>query len=68
MSPMATGCSKALVIKRQFVGFLNQQAFFKLQNPLRQNYEGLKALETTVGANPHLHSVVTFVGGSIFKI
>ena len=41
---------------------------FKFQNPLRQNYKHLKALEATLGANPeHLHSVITFVGGSTFK-
>ena len=41
---------------------------FKFQNPLRQNYKHLKALETTLGVNPeHLHSVITFVGGSTFK-
>lgn len=36
--------------------------------PLRQNYKHLKALEATLGVNPeHLHSVITFVGGSTFK-
>lgn len=41
---------------------------FKFQNPLRQNYKHLKALEATLGVNPeHLHSVITFVGGSSFK-
>jgi len=41
---------------------------FKFQNPLRQNYKHLKALEATLGASPeHLHSVITFVGGSTFK-
>ncbi|MGM3422788.1 NERD domain-containing protein [Pseudomonas benzopyrenica] len=41
---------------------------FKFQNPLRQNYKHLKALEATLGANPeHLHSVITFVGGTTFK-
>jgi hypothetical protein len=41
---------------------------FKFQNPLRQNYKHLKALEATLGVNPeHLHSVITFVGGSTFK-
>ncbi|SFU18016.1 nuclease-related domain-containing protein [Pseudomonas marincola] len=48
-----------------------QQIFkrrFKFQNPLRQNYKHLKALETTLGVNfAHLHSVVSFVGGSTFK-
>lgn len=41
---------------------------FKFQNPLRQNYKHLKTLEATLGVNPeHLHSVITFVGGSTFK-
>lgn len=41
---------------------------FKFQNPLRQNYKHLKALEATLGASPeHLHSVIAFVGGSTFK-
>jgi len=41
---------------------------FKFQNPLRQNYKHLKALEATLGVKPeHLHSVITFVGGSAFK-
>lgn len=41
---------------------------FKFQNPLRQNYKHLKALEAALGINPeHLHSVITFVGGSTFK-
>ena len=41
---------------------------FKFQNPLRQNYKHLKALEATLGVSPeHLHSVITFVGGSTFK-
>ncbi len=41
---------------------------FKFQNPLRQNYKHLKALEATLGVNSeHLHSVIAFVGGSSFK-
>jgi len=41
---------------------------YKFQNPLRQNYKHLKALEATLGVDPqHLHSVITFVGGSTFK-
>lgn len=44
------------------------QRSFKFQNPLRQNYKHLKALEATLGVNPeHLHSVISFVGGSRFK-
>ncbi|AWY44272.1 nuclease [Pseudomonas putida] len=41
---------------------------FTFQNPLRQNYKHLKALQTTLGVElEHLHSVVTFVGSSTFK-
>src|SRR5690606_8837661 len=41
---------------------------FKFQNPLRQNYKHLKALEATLGVNPeNLHSVITFAGGSTVK-
>jgi predicted RNA-binding Zn-ribbon protein involved in translation (DUF1610 family) len=41
---------------------------FKFQNPLRQNYKHLKALEAALGVDPaHLHSVIIFVGGSTFK-
>lgn len=41
---------------------------FKFQNPLRQNYKHLKALEAALGIDPeHMHSVITFVGGSTFK-
>ncbi|NWB89221.1 nuclease-related domain-containing protein [Pseudomonas gingeri] len=41
---------------------------FKFQNPLRQNYKHLKALEATLGVSAaHLHSVITFIGGSTFK-
>lgn len=41
---------------------------FKFQNPLRQNYKHLKALEASLGVKlEHLHSVITFVGGSTFK-
>lgn len=41
---------------------------FKFQNPLRQNYKHLKALEAALGVSPkHLHSVITFVGGSTLK-
>lgn len=41
---------------------------FKFQNPLRQNYKHLKALEAILGLSPeHLYSVITFVGGSTFK-
>ncbi|SEL50461.1 Topoisomerase DNA binding C4 zinc finger [Atopomonas hussainii] len=44
------------------------QRSFKFQNPLRQNYKHLKALEATLGVNPeHLHSLISFVGGSTFK-
>lgn len=41
---------------------------FRFQNPLRQNYKHLKALEAALDVNPeHLHSVISFVGGSTFK-
>ncbi len=41
---------------------------YKFQNPLRQNYKHLKALEATLQVSPaHLHSIITFVGGSKFK-
>jgi len=48
-----------------------QQIFkqrFKFQNPTRQNYKHLKALEVVLGIGPeHLHSVIAFVGASTFK-
>lgn len=41
---------------------------FKFQNPLRQNYKHLKALEATLGVTPEqVHSVIAFVGVSTFK-
>lgn len=41
---------------------------YKFQNPLRQNYKHLKALEETLGVSlDNLHSVVSFVGESTFK-
>ena len=41
---------------------------YKFQNPLRQYYKHLKALEATLGVSlEHLHSVVSFVGESTFK-
>lgn len=41
---------------------------FKFQNPLRQNYKHLKALESALGVAPeHLHSVIAFVGGATLK-
>lgn len=44
------------------------QTHLQFQNPLRQNYKHLKALEATLGVNTeHLHSVITFVGSSTFK-
>lgn len=44
------------------------QRAFKFQNPLRQNYKHLKALENTLRLDAeHLHSVITFVGRSKFK-
>lgn len=44
------------------------QTTYKFQNPLRQNYKHLKALEVALGVVPeHLHSVIVFVGASSFK-
>ncbi len=41
---------------------------FKFQNSLRQKYKHLKALEAIIGLSlEHLHSAITFVGGSTFK-
>ncbi|WP_440093730.1 nuclease-related domain-containing protein [Pseudomonas syringae] len=41
---------------------------FRFQNPLRQNYKHLKALEATLAVNMNnLHSVISFVGESTFK-
>ncbi len=48
-----------------------QQIFrhrFKFQNPLRQNYKHLKALEALLSIPPeHIHSVIAFVGDARFK-
>ncbi|NTZ96895.1 NERD domain-containing protein [Pseudomonas koreensis] len=44
------------------------QKTFKFQNPLRQNYKHLKALEVALGVvTEYLHSVIVFVGASSFK-
>jgi restriction system protein len=41
---------------------------FKFQNPLRQNFKHCKALEETLGVSADtIHSVIVFVGGSVFK-
>jgi ribosomal protein S27AE len=41
---------------------------FKFQNPLRQNYKHVKALESALDMPPGvIHSVVVFVGDSTFK-
>lgn len=41
---------------------------FKFQNPLRQNFKHVKALEAALQVpSDKIHSVVTFVGGSTFK-
>tara|TARA_Y100000588_G_C14175116_1_gene890986 strand:+ start:577 stop:1347 length:771 start_codon:yes stop_codon:yes gene_type:complete len=41
---------------------------FKFQNPLRQNYKHVKALEAVLDVPPEtIHSVVVFVGESKFK-
>jgi len=51
--------------------FWTQKMFkksFRFQNPLRQNYKHVKALEETLAVPPKsIHSVVAFVGGSKFK-
>ena len=40
----------------------------KFQNPLHQNYKHVKALESFLGLNEQqVHSVIVFVGDSIFK-
>lgn len=41
---------------------------FKIQNPLRQNFKHVKAVEAALGVPAdNIHSVVTFVGSSTFK-
>jgi restriction system protein len=41
---------------------------YQFQNPLRQNYKHLKALEALLSIPPEkFHSVIVFVGGSTFK-
>lgn len=41
---------------------------FKFQNPLRQNFKHVKALEAALQVPPDtIHSVVTFIGDSTFK-
>ena len=41
---------------------------FKFQNPLRQNYKHVKALEAVLDVPPNtIHSVIAFVGDSTFK-
>ncbi|AKE52521.1 nuclease-related domain-containing protein [Kangiella geojedonensis] len=41
---------------------------YKFQNPLRQNYKHLKALESALGLSPDvIHSVIVFAGDSTFK-
>lgn len=41
---------------------------YKFQNPLRQNYKHLKALEAALSIDPeHLHSVIAFVGDCTLK-
>jgi restriction system protein len=41
---------------------------FKFQNPLRQNYKHIKALESALAVSPEaIHSIVAFVGDSTFK-
>lgn len=41
---------------------------WRFQNPLRQNYKHVKALEAALGIGPqHVHSVVVFNGAATFK-
>ncbi len=41
---------------------------YKFQNPLRQNFKHVKALETALNVPAEsIHSVIVFVGGSTFK-
>ena len=41
---------------------------FKFQNPLRQNYKHVKALEVALGIPANtIHSVIVFSGASVFK-
>lgn len=41
---------------------------YKFQNPLRQNYKHVKALEASLNLSTEsFHSVVVFIGGSTFK-
>jgi hypothetical protein len=41
---------------------------FRFQNPLRQNYKHVKALEAALGVDPErVHSVVVFTGSASFK-
>lgn len=41
---------------------------YKFQNPLHQNYKHVKTLQALLGLGDHqMHSVVVFVGDSIFK-
>lgn len=41
---------------------------FRFQNPLRQNFKHVKAIETLLQLPPQtIHSVVIFIGGSTFK-
>lgn len=41
---------------------------FKFQNPIRQNYKHVKALEAALDVSPEtIHSVVVFTGDSTFK-
>ena len=41
---------------------------YKFQNPLRQNYKHLKAIESALGIDiRNIHSVIVFLGGATFK-
>jgi restriction system protein len=53
--------------QRQWTQKIYKQSF-KFQNPLRQNFKHVKALEAALQIPPEtIRSIVTFVGGSTFK-
>ena len=62
---------KGLIVGGEHQAQWTQQFFktsFKFQNPLRQNYKHMMALESALDISPELiHSVVAFVGQSTFK-
>jgi predicted RNA-binding Zn-ribbon protein involved in translation (DUF1610 family) len=62
---------KGWIFGREEQAQWTQQLFsssFKFQNPLRQNYKHVKALESALDVPPEtIHSVVSFAGSSTFK-